>query len=175
MSYNVTTHHGQVCELFAGHFGGNRPFIGVEVGTLRADLTKTLLWQFPGLTLYTIDPWEYEEGNLFEAGHPPEEIAESKAHALNCLKEFGSRVVIMPMKSDEAFKVIPGPVDFVWIDGDHMIESVKKDIRNGLKLVKPGGILGGHDYATVVEAINEVLAGHEVHQGGDLTWWVFIK
>lgn len=175
MDYDTTTHHGQVCRVLADHFGKEKAIVGIEIGTLRADLTKTILWQFPNCRLYTVDPWKYEEGNLFEAGHPEEEIAESKAHALNALNEFDERVIVMPMKSDEAFPLVKELVDFVWIDGDHTLESVRKDIKNGLACVKLGGILGGHDYATVVDAINEVLGGHyEVHQGGDLTWWVFL-
>jgi predicted O-methyltransferase YrrM len=36
--------------------------------------------------------------------------------------------------------------DFIFIDGDHRYEIVKLDIVLGLHLLKPGGILAGHDY-----------------------------
>lgn len=37
-------------------------------------------------------------------------------------------------------------IDFVFIDSDHAYESVKKDIETWYDKVKPGGILGGHDF-----------------------------
>lgn len=46
---------------------------------------------------------------------------------------------------EEFIKNIP-PADFVFIDGDHRYESVCKDINNVRKILKPGGILSGHDY-----------------------------
>ena len=40
----------------------------------------------------------------------------------------------------------PESVDFVYIDGNHQYEFVKKDIENYYKIIKPNGFLGGHDY-----------------------------
>jgi predicted O-methyltransferase YrrM len=37
-------------------------------------------------------------------------------------------------------------VDFVFIDGDHTSKSVEEDIKKALWVVKPGGIIAGHDY-----------------------------
>ena len=170
---NITTHHAQVTHLLKNHFG-DREIVGIELGTNAADLTKTILRELPNLRLYTVDPWSYQEGNLFEGGHPQEEHDCIKSHAYKALEEFSSRVAIMPKTSDEAFLEIDEKVDFVWIDGDHMVEAVEKDILNGLKAVKPGGILGGHDYPTVIEAINKTLGGREIFQGADMTWWVIV-
>ena len=175
----VFNHHTQVTDLLQKHFG-DKEIVGIEIGTRGADLTKFLLWNLPKLKLYTVDPWSYEEGNLFEAGHPQEEHIEMRAHAFNALYEFGDRVEILPMKSDEAFDKLMDydfgrmKVNFVWLDGDHTVATVERDILNGLKIVKPGGILGGHDHNTVLEAINKTLAGREIHQGEDQTWWVVL-
>jgi hypothetical protein len=62
--------------------------------------------------------------------------------------------------SDEAVNEIPNDfVDFVYIDGLHTYEQVKKDIANYLPKIKNGGFIGGHDYHPnhqgVVDAINE--------------------
>lgn len=38
-----------------------------------------------------------------------------------------------------------GLVDFIFIDGDHSYEGVKKDFQLYGKLVRPGGIIGFHD------------------------------
>lgn len=62
--------------------------------------------------------------------------------------------------SDEAVNEISNDFfDFVYIDGLHTYEQVKKDIANYLPKIKNGGFIGGHDYhfhhQGVVDAINE--------------------
>jgi hypothetical protein len=51
--------------------------------------------------------------------------------------------------------------DFVYIDGMHTYDQVKKDIKNYLPFLREGGFIGGHDYADnkeqVVKAVNEVI------------------
>lgn len=66
------------------------------------------------------------------------------------------------MTSDEAIKHLIGvKVDFIYIDGLHTYEQVKKDIKNYLPLISENGFIGGHDYGDnwvgVVRAINESL------------------
>lgn len=60
-----------------------------------------------------------------------------------------------------------GPVDLVFIDGDHHYEQVQKDIRLWLPHIKPGGILCGHDYGFekwpgVKQAFDEEMAEFEL-------------
>lgn len=170
----VYNHHTQVIDLLQKHFG-DREITGIEIGTQGGGLTKSILLYCPNVTkLYTVDPWNHREGNLFEAGHPQEEHDTVKEWAITALAGYGARVEIMAITSDEAFKKITEKVDFVWIDGDHMIPAVEKDILNGLIFVKKGGILGGHDHNTVMEAIDNTLAGRLINQGEDQTWWVFV-
>lgn len=54
--------------------------------------------------------------------------------------------------------------DFIFIDGDHRYESVKADIENALRLLKPGGVLAFHDYDRpgdegVTQAVDELIGG----------------
>jgi SAM-dependent methyltransferase len=60
-----------------------------------------------------------------------------------------------------------GPVDVVFIDGAHDYDSVKRDIQNCLPLLKPGGLLCGHDMNElgVQKAVNEMLPGAKVVAG----------
>ena len=48
--------------------------------------------------------------------------------------------------------------DSVFIDGSHDYDSVKQDIENWSRLIKPGGIISGHDYWSshggVMDAVN---------------------
>jgi predicted O-methyltransferase YrrM len=66
--------------------------------------------------------------------------------------------------SDNAVKELDSETyDFVYIDGLHTYEGVKTDIQNYQPLVKPGGVIGGHDYTNkikhlvgVYDAVNEM-------------------
>jgi hypothetical protein len=171
---DVFNHHTQVVDLLQKHFG-DHPISGIEIGTQGAGLTKAILLFCPSVfKLYTVDPWNHREGNLFEASHPQEEHDTVKGWAYTALAEYGERVEIMPITSDEAFTKITEPVDFTHIDGDHEIPQVIKDIKNSLLCIKPGGILSGHDYNTVLEAIKKTLTDREIFQGVDQTWWCFL-
>jgi predicted O-methyltransferase YrrM len=44
-------------------------------------------------------------------------------------------------------EALRGQVDFCFIDGGHMYETVSRDTENALALVKPGGIIMWHDYS----------------------------
>jgi predicted O-methyltransferase YrrM len=78
-------------------------------------------------------------------------------------------------KSDDAYVNLPDNFyDFVYIDGLHTYEQVKKDILNYLPKIKKGGFIGGHDYHPnwqgVVDAINELLVVERVFS--DTSWIV---
>ena len=52
------------------------------------------------------------------------------------------------------------PVDFVYIDADHSEASVTADLEAWAPLVRPGGILAGHDYCEahrngVIQAVDK--------------------
>lgn len=50
-------------------------------------------------------------------------------------------------------------LDFVFIDGCHLYEAVKRDIKIWINKVRVGGYIGGHDYdnPNVRRAVNELL------------------
>ena len=51
-------------------------------------------------------------------------------------------------------------IDFLWIDGDHSYEGVKRDIQDWLPLVKKKGIVCFHDYRDapgVKKAVDEII------------------
>ena len=67
------------------------------------------------------------------------------------------------LTSDAAVDILKDELfDFIYIDGIHTYDQVKKDIQNYLPLIKKGGIIGGHDYINgahlvgVYNAVNEM-------------------
>lgn len=56
--------------------------------------------------------------------------------------------------------------DSIFIDGDHSFEAVKSDIESWLPLIRPGGLIAGHDFWAahpgVMDAVNELIDDFEV-------------
>jgi predicted O-methyltransferase YrrM len=67
-----------------------------------------------------------------------------------------------------------GEADIVFIDASHDEASVRRDIKTAMKLVKPGGIVCGHDYSPawpgVVAAVTALAPGF--HRAAESIWWV---
>ena len=64
--------------------------------------------------------------------------------------------------SDDAIVDLKGQsFDFIYIDGLHTYDQIKKDIKNYLPHVKKGGFIAGHDYHSnhkgVIDGVNEML------------------
>ena len=68
-------------------------------------------------------------------------------------------------------------IDFVFLDADHVYESIKRDIQAWLPKVKKGGVIAGHDYCDVhpgvIQAVDEIF-GKKVDKGyiDELCWLI---
>jgi hypothetical protein len=63
-------------------------------------------------------------------------------------------------------------IDFVYIDASHEYESVNEDILLWSKLVRPGGVMAGHDW-DVYEGVNQAVTerfGDDI-QTSNYVWW----
>jgi hypothetical protein len=152
-------------------FFGNDPIVGVEIGTLGGSGTVAMLNRMPNLKLYTIDPWMHFDGKSFEAERDQEYHDTNYKETLKRLDEFGTRAVVLRMTSDEAVTEIGELIDFVWIDGDHSEDQVRRDIQNWKLKLNSKSILGGHDYQ--INYIKRIV-GEELgtpNLGEDFTWW----
>lgn len=145
----------------------------IEIGSYIGDSTLVFAKHFK--TILAIDP--------FIDDYDPDDDACNYAPLSKVYEEFISRtkdirnIHLFRKTSDEAVEAIkevaaiidPMNVeeenlkryDFIYIDGMHTYEQVKKDIQNYLPFVKKGGFIGGHDYSSVwqdvVNAVNEQL------------------
>ena len=61
------------------------------------------------------------------------------------LLKFNEKIEFSKKKSEEAVEYIPDDIDFVYIDGNHDYDFVKKDIELYYNKVRKNGIIGGHD------------------------------
>ena len=91
----------------------------------------------------------------------------------------GKYSIIENQSWNAANKFEDGSIDFVFIDADHVYESVKRDILAWLPKVKKGGIIAGHDYCElhsgVIQAVDEIF-GEKMNRGyiDELCWMVTI-
>jgi len=138
-------HAKSLVNLLKNHFGTLRPIVGAEIGVWRGELSVDLLSSLHNLTLWMIDPWE----KLLE-GTPtmPKQFEEVVAARWQAIKstQFSKRVVLIEESVKAAAQIKHTRFEFVFIDGNHMYESVRDDITAWAPLVKQNGIICGHDY-----------------------------
>ena len=151
---------------------------GVEIGVSTGGHSDAILKRTNVEKLYSIDPWL--KNPSLGMPHPVlfEMLYLRVAHRL---QRYGKRSYIL---RDYSYKVThlfdERSLDFVFVDGDHNYEAVKKDLEMWFPKVRTGGIIGGDDYATswpgVPKAVNEFFAakGLVVHQDKEQPriWWV---
>jgi hypothetical protein len=96
------------------------------------------------------------------AGHPPPPMSEIRRLFEERLRPYAN-VKTLAVGSAEASRLVAdGTLDFVYIDAVHTFRHVSRDIDLWLPKVRPGGLIGGHDYSQedwpgVVKAVNSKL------------------
>ena len=164
--------------------------VGAEIGVFGAETSKELL-KDERVILYMVDNWRakedqpqaYVDSGDYHANRLGREQQDVyKLMALSETMFAKDRRREMWMDSVDAAKFFDGPVlDFVFIDADHSYEGCRSDIRAWRGNIKPGGILGGHDYALpthpkfgVKRAVDEAVDkyGWRLDLGENYTWFV---
>jgi predicted O-methyltransferase YrrM len=152
--------------------------IGLEIGCDKGNTTIKLLENLPNIFLHGIDPYEnyidWNSNKLFER----EQVY---VDFLKKIEKHKDRFVLHRKKSDDAFSFFEEKsIDFIFIDGLHTYEQVKKDCENFYPLLKDDGLFSGHDYNTindVKKAVNEFAKGIGKRQLmlTDFDVWYFYK
>jgi len=162
---------------------------GAEIGTARAVYAEILCKGIPDLKLYCVDPWlaydEYDERWAQEQIEMDRIFEEAK----NKLSNYNCEIIKKTsMEASKDFK--PNSLDFVFIDGNHDFEYVVNDIIAWMKIVKPGGIISGHDFTTDVVkgthfqipyAVRAYAQAYDIHpwfvlhHSGTVDCWMWVK
>jgi hypothetical protein len=157
----------------------------VEIGVLQARFSRAILSQWPG-KLHLVDSWE----------EYPEYIDLPQKHEYNLnvarktLARFRGRTRFWRERDSEDLARRIGPVDFVYIDGNHAFEYVDCDMRIWWPRINPGGLMAGHDlYQVTHPGVTEALVlfareikrtvymvpgkdGCECSEGGVPSWYI---
>ena len=155
--------------------------VGVEIGVGLGINAYNILSTLDIKKLYLIDPYTMTKEKGVAGYHLKnasdnqyKEYSEKlKKEAIDKLKPFEDKIEWIFDYSEFAAKLIPDDLDFVYIDGNHDYEGVKKDIELYHEKVKQGGLVAGHDYdgADVEKAVKEFYKDTKVNLG-DSDWWV---
>jgi hypothetical protein len=123
--------------------------VGAEIGVRKGDFSEHLLKWWQGERLISVDPWlaaplgDYDdESNVSQDEHDC-----NRAETTRRLARFGPRSDIWRRDSEGARALLlPNSLDFVYLDARHDEPSVRADLDRWWPVVRPGGLLCGHDY-----------------------------
>jgi len=124
-----------------------KDLIGVEIGADRGLNALNILKNLDIKKLYLIDPYSIYK-NLINIGcnMSEEQCVELEKEAHERLKEYEDKIVWIKDLSENVVDAVPDNLDFVYIDGNHRYEYVKKDLELYYKKVRDGGVVACHDY-----------------------------
>jgi len=130
---------------------------GVEIGVAFGDHCGYILNNTKIDKLYGIDPyflyddykndWNRQHFSIDVNGKDQDYFDELYSYVLNKLSIYGDRYTHIRDVSEKSFKnFLDNNIDFVYIDGNHSREYIRKDLNNWWNVIKIGGIISGHDY-----------------------------
>ncbi len=141
------------------------PLVGAEIGFGFGANAANLLRELNLTRLYCVDPLAISDS--VETGRKVDEyVLEMQSRGLLNELTKDQRVTFLKMTSDEAFNNhLPKDLDFVYIDGNHDYEFVKRDLSNAFQHVRKGGYVGGHDFSHPTEGVVRAVIEHAVNLG----------
>jgi hypothetical protein len=155
--------------------------IGVEVGVERGRYSGILCKEIPGVTLYGVDPWETYDGYIDYKDQ--QQLSDFREIAMERLKGFPNFIPIKEYSVQASKRFKDDSLDFVYLDGNHMLQAVIEDLNIWIPKLRVGGIISGHDYVPrwksskrciqVIEAVKAYTAANDigpwfVTQGGNM-------
>jgi hypothetical protein len=122
-----------------------------EIGVQRGDYADEILRRARPRRLYLIDCWQHQCGT-YALDKSNVSAEEHEAFYRRVLGRFGSeirsgRVTVIRGFSHEVLPTLTvGSFDWVYLDGDHSLEAVRRDLRDCARIVRRRGFICGHDY-----------------------------
>ena len=157
---------------------GKHNLVGVEIGVSRGNNAIKMLKTLDLKKLYLIDPYtSYVDGDTDSTVIDSSLLKICYEKTKKIFDKFNNVVFII----DYSYNVVNQiPIlDFVYIDGNHNYNDVKRDINLYWQKVKNGGMLGGHDfegrYQGVVWAVTEFAREKHLKLYSNFRDWWFIK
>ncbi len=117
---------------------------GAEIGVSSGNFSKILCENNSFSKLYCIDSWTTTKGYT-EEGKGERTMIKRYETAKAQLQSYPCEL-IRKTSMEAVVDFSANSLDFVYIDADHTFDYVMQDLIEWTKVVKPGGIVAGHDY-----------------------------
>ena len=130
----------------------------MEIGSYRGE--STFMWASSGMfeEIICVDPYKGETDNKNE--YFDEDWSTVKRDFWTNIRYFNNVKLVQDFSYNIIDSYPDNYFDFIYIDASHEYEDVKRDIQISLPKVKPGGLIGGHDYQKpwtgVIDAVDEI-------------------
>ena len=133
--------------------------IGAEIGVRRGENSRNMLQNLPIKKLYLIDPYlPYQDGGTWRDKKFQENVY---CLAKKNVKPFKQKIEFIKKPSEHAIKNVPDNLDFVYIDGNHEYEYVKKDIELCYPKIKKHGIITIQEVPVALGLMWNLLRKHQ--------------
>jgi predicted O-methyltransferase YrrM len=157
---------------FARNYFHGKDVVAAEIGVFFGENARQINKNLNIKKLYLIDPYMKYEEYKNDGAYTKLKEAKKKAHIIN---NFKNNIWIEEF-SEDAIRKIKEELDFIYIDGNHEYEYVKKDLELYWPKIKRGGIISGHDiqYKEVSRAVLEFASKNklQVNFGERRDWWI---
>ncbi len=130
--------------------------ICAEIGVHEGDFSERILEIVRPKKIHLIDPWKFEKEEIYQTSYYGKEKAQNQkimdSRYNRVVKRFGTeikkgQVVVNRGYSEEILSVFDNEyLDWVYIDGNHLYDFVKKDLDLCYTKLKKGGFIMGDDY-----------------------------
>jgi len=152
---------------------GEKPLVGVEIGTGFGENALSLLHELSIEKLYCVDPFvPYDDG----VDKNQADYSSKSECTLKLLSRY-KNVSFIRKDSSEAVKEICETVDFVYVDGNHAYDFVLADLENYYPIINERGVIAGHDldWPSVRKALNDFCKMSKITP---ILWppdWIIVK
>jgi predicted O-methyltransferase YrrM len=144
-----------------------RDFTVVEIGSYEG--VSTEVFATFCARVISFDPYtknDFVEQDGFENLARAEKIFEEVAARLGNITQYKL------LSGDGAKKIGDGSIDAVYIDGNHLKDSVVFDIKTWYPKVRRGGVISGHDYSHTKKAVDTTIGEPQETFGSN---WIIVK
>jgi len=150
--------------------------VAVEVGVWAGVTTELLVRN--RFRVFAVDHWQGNPGdrlgsvaNAMPPGAPFLTFCRNMNHRL-----FGSVIPLFGTSAQwaAAWKAASEgcwPIDFLLLDAGHRHHEIARDIKAWTELVRPGGIIVGHDYGQFQGVTRAVQDSGPFERAGKTVWW----
>lgn len=129
--------------------------VGVEIGVMHGEMSRCILSDCAVSHLYLIDPYIGNYTSRQERTDDNQKNMDRRHQKTRdyFLREHKDRTTFIRKKSEDATHDVPNELDFIYIDGNHAYEYVKKDLQLWTPKIKKGGLVMGDDWCKLFSQV----------------------